>query len=139
MLRGARKPDLFSTMERRPLMIARPELAEGRLPVAPVRAHLAGICGSGMQSLAAVLLGRGWQITGSDLVPEGARWLSDAGIEIRLQSDESVSRDHDLLIYSEAIEPQTAERRRATELGIPQLSYPAMLGRLMAENEGLAV
>ncbi|HEX4149005.1 MAG TPA: UDP-N-acetylmuramate--L-alanine ligase, partial [Pirellulales bacterium] len=88
---------------------------------------------------AAVLLGRGWQITGSDLVPEGARWLSDAGIEIQLQTEINISRDLDLLIYSEAIEPQTAERRRAAELGIPQLSYPAMLGRLMAENEGLAV
>jgi UDP-N-acetylmuramate--alanine ligase len=92
-----------------------------------------------MQSLAAVLLGRGWQITGSDLVPSGASWLSAAGVEIQPQSEENVSRDVDLLIYSEAIEPQTAERQRATQLGVPQVSYPAMLGRLMAESEGLAV
>jgi UDP-N-acetylmuramate--alanine ligase len=126
-------------MERRHRLIARPDLAEGRLPEVPVRAHLAGICGSGMQSLAAVLLARGWQITGSDLAPEGAGWLSSVGINIQRQNDDSISSEVDLLIYSEAIAPDTAERQQAAALGIPQLSYPAMLGRLMAEGEGLAV
>ena len=91
-------------------MIACPELAEGRLPVASIRAHMAGICGSGMQSLAAVLLGRGWQITGSDLVPQGAGWLAAAGVEVQSQAADNVSPDVDLLIYSEAIGSATPAR-----------------------------
>ena len=92
-----------------------------------------------MQSLAAVLLGRGWHITGSDLVPDGAGWLSAAGIHVQQQTDDNIGSEVDLLIHSEAIPPESPERRRAADLGIPQLSYPAMLGRLMAEGEGLAV
>jgi UDP-N-acetylmuramate-alanine ligase len=45
----------------------------------PGRAHLVGACGSGMQSLAGVLLGRGWSLSGSDLTAADDRWLRAAG------------------------------------------------------------
>src|SRR6202043_1894556 len=35
----------------------------------PRSAHLVGICGSGMKSLAALLLDLGWSISGSDMSP----------------------------------------------------------------------
>ncbi|HVC98172.1 MAG TPA: UDP-N-acetylmuramate--L-alanine ligase [Pirellulales bacterium] len=104
------------------------------------RAHLIGLAGSGMQALAELLLERGWSLTGSDLDPTGAAWLAAAGVRIGTgHTAEQVPADCDLVIYSDAVHESNCERRRATELGLPQRSYPSMLGELMAGRFGLAV
>ncbi|HJQ59009.1 MAG TPA: UDP-N-acetylmuramate--L-alanine ligase [Vineibacter sp.] len=104
------------------------------------RAHLCGIAGAGMQSLACVLLERGWNLTGSDLAPEAAAWLREAGVRVyKGHAAAHVSQATDLVIYSDAVPPTAAERKRATTLRIPELSYPAMLGRLMNDRIGMAV
>ena len=43
-----------------------------------VQAHLIGIAGTGMQSLAELLLQRGWQLSGSDVNANAALWLAIA-------------------------------------------------------------
>jgi UDP-N-acetylmuramate--alanine ligase len=104
------------------------------------RAHLIGIAGSGMQALAAVLLERGWSLTGSDLDLSGVAWLSAAGVRIAQgHAAEQVPADCDVVIYSDAVPDDNCERRRAIELGLHQRSYPSMLGDLMASRFGLAV
>jgi UDP-N-acetylmuramate--alanine ligase len=104
------------------------------------RAHLIGIAGAGMQSLAEVMLGQGWRITGSDLAPQNASWLSVAGVTTFAgHRAEHVPKGADLVVYSDAIGPENVERRRAAEIGVRQLSYPAMLGELMARRTGLAI
>ena len=104
------------------------------------RAHLIGIAGSGMQALAEVLHERGWLLSGSDLDPSGAAWLAAAGVRIHAgHAAEQVPADADLVIYSDAVPEGNCERRRATELGLFQRSYPSMLGDLMARRFGLAV
>jgi len=103
-------------------------------------AHLIGIAGAGMRSLAEVLLGWGWQISGSDLVPDSVRSLAAAGACIHGgHAATHVPPGADVVIYSDAVPAENAERRRASELGIPTLSYFEMLGRLMSGRRGLAV
>lgn len=104
------------------------------------RAHLIGIAGNGMQSLAEVLLARGWSLTGSDLDPSGTAWLATAGVRIDTgHAAGQVPTNCDVVVYSDAVPENNCERRRATELGLSQRSYPSMLGDLMASRFGLAV
>lgn len=108
----------------------------------PGAAHLVGICGAGMKALAEVLHDRGWKITGCDADPDpaAARSLSDEGIVVRAgHAATHLDGPPDVLVYSPAIPESHLERRRASELGIPQASYVEMLSRLMRTGTGLAV
>jgi UDP-N-acetylmuramate--alanine ligase len=105
-------------------------------------AHLVGICGSGMNALASLLLDLGWSITGSDSHP------SEALVQnFRLRSVQ-IHRGHDsrhlpprtnVLIHSAAIPASNPERQAAARLGIPQLSYSRMLGVLMRSRTGVCI
>jgi UDP-N-acetylmuramate--alanine ligase len=106
----------------------------------PRRAHLVGIGGAGMQALARVLLARGWMISGTDLAAHVPQWLTAAGVPVaRGHVADSLPDDAELLIYSDAVNAHVPERRRAAARGMPQLSYPMMLGHLMADRRVLAV
>ena len=104
------------------------------------RAHLVGVAGSGMRALADVLLGRGWQLSGSDMAIGSVGHLAGAGI--RLHEGHSAAYlppNSELLIYSDAVPPANPELRRASQLGIPACSYFEMLGRLTSAGHALAV
>lgn len=106
----------------------------------PARAHLIGIAGAGMRSLAEVLLGWGWELSGSDLAPEPAAALAAAGVRIHKgHTAGHLPPRTDLVIYSDAVPAENPELCRAAELGIRSLSYFEMLGRLMWTKCGLAV
>ena len=103
-------------------------------------AHLIGIGGSGMQALAAVLLGRGWRVTGSDLRPESSADL--AGCSVRIFAGHAanhVPSDTTLVIYSDAVPPDNVERHTALARKIPLRSYPEMLGELGRGHPTLAI
>ena len=105
-------------------------------------AHLVGICGSGMKALAEMLQGLGWTVAGSDLSPpvEMIELLRSKGMRVHQgHSDEFVSRDAEVLVYSPAIAPTNPERVRAEQLGIPQVSYNQMLGELMRSRVGISI
>jgi UDP-N-acetylmuramate--alanine ligase len=106
------------------------------------KAHLIGICGSGMRALAEVLLDTGWQVTGSDLSPaESARQaLEQRGVAVVAgHSADSLPRDATLVVYSPAVPDLNAERAEATRRGVPQWTYTRMLGRLMQDRIGIGV
>ncbi len=92
--------------------------------------------------MADVLLGWGWQISGSDCsVPSPPAPLPLAG-EGRLfhgHAAEHVSPETDVVIYSDAVPADNVERRRALELGIPTRSYFEMLGRFSQEHPTIAI
>ncbi len=93
-----------------------------------------------MRALAQVLLGKGWRLSGSDLAIAGDDPLTKAGIRcFSGHAADQVSEDVEILIYSSAVSAANPELRRASELGIPILSYAEMLGRLMQGHCGLAV
>ena len=111
------------------------------------RAHLVGIGGSGMRSLAEVLLGWGCRVSGSDTRSAADEPLARAGV--RLFSDhaaENLARDVGLVVSSDAVPADVPELRRARALGIPTQSYFEAIGHLMAvgrianpSHKGLAV
>ena len=93
-----------------------------------------------MRSLAEVLLGWGWQLSGSDLLPDSVGHLLARGVQVRRgHAADYLPPGTDLVIYSDAIPTENPERRRAVELGIPARSYFEMLGQLMSGRHGLAV
>lgn len=116
-----------------------PELLTSRPPGA---AHLVGICGSGMKALAELLMGLGWQVSGSDLQqPTPAlQILTRHGLRLHCGHDEQLlPPGADVLVYSPAVGEQNPERERAARLGIPQKSYSQMLGHLMRSRTGVAI
>lgn len=105
-------------------------------------AHLVGVCGSGMQALAELLLGLGWHVSGSDRCAseEVIETLGSRGLRIHQGHRASHLPHHvDVLVYSQAIASGNVERVRASRRGIPQLSYSQMLGRLMSDRTGISI
>ncbi len=100
-------------------------------------AHLVGIAGAGMRSLADMLDEAGWHVSGSDLAGESLVgtpfdvWPTHDAAHI----DESI----DVVIHSDAVPRSNPELNRARQLGIRLLSYPQMLGWLMQSRQGVAV
>ena len=87
-----------------------------------------------MRSLAEVLGGDGWQLTGSDAAAGRAsswnRWVTPG---------DSIDPALDLVIHSDAVPAGDRQRAEAAALGVPTISYPMALGRLLADRRGLAV
>jgi len=108
----------------------------------PRRAHLIGIAGTGMSSLATVLESAGWSISGSDLAA-GPAAIHNGGVDsiqrLAGHAAEHVPVDADLVVHSSAIPATNPERAAARRLGIPELSYPEVLGRLQRGRMGLGV
>lgn len=105
-------------------------------------AHLVGICGSGMRALAELLTGLGWHVTGSDLQPTSPSLdlLKSRGLRVHQgHNRDFVPHEVDVVVYSPAVPAENPERKIAAELGLLQLSYSEMLGRLMADKTGVSV
>ncbi|VAX40073.1 UDP-N-acetylmuramate--L-alanine ligase [hydrothermal vent metagenome] len=104
--------------------------------------HLVGVCGAGMKALAELLMERGCKVTGSDLAAESPSLASMQLKGLRFHSghhDRFLSPHTDLLVHSPAVQAANPERRMAQRLGIPQLSYAEMLGKLMQQKVGVSV
>src|SRR5262245_45641165 len=105
-------------------------------------AHLVGVCGSGMKALAELLTGLGWSVSGSDNNGSEAvvAALSRRGLRVHPgHHGRFLAGKTDVLVYSPAVGPENEERQHALRLGIPQLSYSQMLGRLMRDRDGVCI
>ncbi len=102
--------------------------------------HLIGIGGSGISSIARVLLEKGYTVSGSD------RALSSLALDLR-SAGAMVFEGHsaqnisgaDLVVRSSAIADDNVEVVAALEKGIPVLKRSDFLGSLMKEDIGIAV
>lgn len=106
------------------------------------QAHLIGMRGSGMRSLARYLHGRGWQITGSDLHLPAAEQQGGEAEGMRLFAGHAggqVPAGVDLVIRSLAIPDENPEWQRALELGTWACSYAEALGGLTRLQPTLGV
>ena len=105
-------------------------------------AHLVGIGGSGMKSLAELLQDLGCELSGSDRRHGSPTIRSMQRRNIRIDAGHDphfVPPDCEALIYSPAIGPDNDERRMAARLEIPQYSLIDALAGLMASRAGLCV
>ncbi|MGI6168539.1 MAG: UDP-N-acetylmuramate--L-alanine ligase [Christensenellales bacterium] len=93
--------------------------------------HFIGIGGCSMNGLARILHSRGYQVSGSDRIESNFTcFVRSKGIPVSIGHNEKNVEGVDLIIYSAAIKPDNIERRRAEELGIPQLERSELLGQL---------
>lgn len=106
----------------------------------PVKIHLIGVAGSGMSGIAALLLGLGHDVGGSDKVDtvEVGR-LSKKGLRFSCPHTAECVRGADLVVYSSAIRPGNPAYDEAVRLGIPMARRADALAAVMASKQGIVV
>ncbi len=104
------------------------------------RAHLLGVCGSGMAPLALWLAHEGISVSGCDSAPEGRdRSLLQAGVEVLAGHDEEHVEGSDLVVHSAALPLEHPELERARELGVRTLRRSEALALLTEGRPVIAV
>ena len=96
------------------------------------RIHLIGIGGSSMSGLAAMLLDKGYRVSGSDR--DDGYLIGDVranGAEVFIGHRAENVHGADLVVYSAAIPAENPERQEADRLGIPSMERAYLLGQLM--------
>lgn len=103
--------------------------------------HFIGIGGIGISALVYLSLAEGKVVTGSDTVDSTLiNSLKEKGAHITIGHDAgNVSDDVELAIYTEAIDSENPELKRAKEMGIPAISYFKALGQISRTKKTIAV
>jgi UDP-N-acetylmuramate--alanine ligase len=102
--------------------------------------HCIGVGGVGMSGLARCLLARGWDVSGCDQKAGAAPALAAAGARILTGHDPAhLVPPPALVVRSAAIRDDHPEVAAARRAGVEVVKYAQMLGRLMADREGIAV
>ncbi|MFZ0545403.1 MAG: UDP-N-acetylmuramate--L-alanine ligase [Candidatus Promineifilaceae bacterium] len=102
--------------------------------------HLVGIGGSGLSAIGQVLLGKGYQVSGSDRqVNQLSAELAAAGATIYQGHAAENIKGADVVLISSAIPAKNPEIVAAHEAGIPVVKRADFLGALMSGTHGIAV
>lgn len=110
------------------------------VPSFPRSAHLIGIGGAGMRSLARALHARGVMVSGSDAAPaEKLRDLNECGIRAHSGHAESNLEMPDVVVYSTAIPENNPELRRARQLGVTLMHRAEMLAAFLGHHRPILV
>lgn len=107
----------------------------------PRHIHFIGIDGISMSALAAIMLKRGWKVSGSDLKQSSlTKKLVKEGATFYLGHSEDNVTGANLIVYTAAVKPDNPELSKAREIGIEVLSRAEFLGSLMGEAKyGIAI
>lgn len=93
-----------------------------------------------MSGLAAILLGRGFEVTGSDIAETNITdALEDAGATIFYSQIAENVHGTEVFVYSAAIKKDNPEFVEAKRLGLKMLRRSELLGILMAQKRGIAI
>lgn len=104
--------------------------------------HLMGICGTAMASLAGLLQGRGYRITGSDSnpYPPMSTQLEKLGIQIlKGYKKDNLNPRPDFVVVGNVISASNEEAIELDYLGIPFTSLPMAMGELILEKHQAVV
>lgn len=103
----------------------------------PVHVHFIGIGGISMSGLAAILLDRGFPVSGSDRSESPlTKWLEASGATLFYgQRASNITAETDLVVYTAAIHPDNPEYAAAVSAGIPMLTRAELLGQLMTNYQ----
>jgi len=106
----------------------------------PRRIHLIGVAGSGMSGIAALLLGLGHHVSGSDKVDtiEVDR-LQKKGLRFHTPHSAECVSDAEIVLYSSAIKAGNPAFDEAVRLGIPMARRADSLAAMMASRKGIIV
>ena len=104
------------------------------------RVHFIGIGGSGLSAIARLLKESGYEVTGSDrTLSQFAVDLQKEGVPVYVGHHPRNVSGADMVIRSSAIADDNPEVLAATQKGIPVFKRADFLGRLMADQIGIAV
>jgi UDP-N-acetylmuramate--alanine ligase len=103
--------------------------------------HMVGIGGTGMNSLASLLLASGWEVSGSDAsATEVTENLSREGAHIRIgHRKENLIPLCNIVAYSAAIPSNNPELAAARRRGVLLLKYAQVLGLISSAKTTVAV
>lgn len=103
--------------------------------------HFVGIGGIGMSGLAQLCADQGAVVSGCDReASPTTELLEKNGVAVSIgHAAEHVSAETNLLVYSDAVPEDNPERARARELGVEQLSYFGLLGKVSEGKKTVAV
>jgi len=107
-----------------------------------MKIHFIGIGGIGVSALARYYLGKGYDVTGSDLISsEITEALKKKGAKIFIgpQKARNLAKDIDLVIYSPAVQQNNPELLKARSYKLKAKSYPEALGELTKKHFTIAV
>jgi len=112
-----------------------------------MKIHFIGIGGIGVSALAKHYLGKGWQVSGSDLhSSDMTETLERSGVKIAIGEHraENIPADIDKTVYSPAVQENNPELEKARTFQVPGskfqvLSYPQALGELTKDHFTIAV
>lgn len=106
----------------------------------PHQAHLVGLDGRGMSSLAQMFVQRGFEVTGSVRSPNSATdRLKRLGVKVHAgHAPRSISRAARLLVYSPEIPREHPDRLSAARIGVEQRSYSRVVADLLRGKFGIA-
>lgn len=104
------------------------------------RLHFVGIGGVGMAGIAEILLGEGYEVSGSDAHDTAlTQRLRGLGAKIYLGHKAEHVIGADVLVRSSAISLENSELQEAARLRIPIVQRAAMLAELMRFRYGIAI
>lgn len=104
------------------------------------RIHFVGIGGSGMSSIAKVLLEMGYDVSGSDAQKSAVTAkLEQAGARVHIGHNQDNIADTQAVVVSTAIPVTNPEVMAARDKGIPVYHRADMLAFLMSKQQGIAV
>jgi UDP-N-acetylmuramate: L-alanyl-gamma-D-glutamyl-meso-diaminopimelate ligase len=102
------------------------------------RIHLVGVAGTGMGAFAGMLQAAGYEVTGSDenVYPPMSDMLAAWGIEVLTPfAPENLERARpDLVIIGNVVRRVNPEATAVRERRLPQMSFPAAFGALVAKG-----
>lgn len=106
----------------------------------PRRIHLIGVAGSGMSGIAALLLGLGHTVSGSDkvLTSEVERLQKKGLVFSSPHSAESV-REAEIVVYSSAVKAGNPAYDEALRLGLPMARRADALAAILSAKKGIIV
>ena len=104
------------------------------------RVHIMGIAGSGMSSLARIMLARGLPVTGCESrESETVRQLRELGAEISIGHSVGHLDACDTLVYTTAIDPENAELVAGRERGLRVLRRATALAAMISGHRCVAI
>lgn len=104
------------------------------------KVHFVGIGGSGMSGIAAMLIGLGHEVTGSDLRDTATvAKLRELGAVVHIGHDEKHLGNPDTVIVTSALWPTNPEYLLAKKLGIPVIHRSQALAYLTTKKRVIAI
>lgn len=106
----------------------------------PRRLHVVGVGGTGMNAVAAVLIGMGHHVSGSDIKESAAvQRIRALGATINIGHDPTAVDGVDAVVTSTAVPDSNPEIRAAAAAGVPVLHRSKVLGELARTHPTVAI